>query len=114
VHRAETRQSIDEEKLPRHPVSDTAGEHRAPDDRHLGTNRLVKVESLDREVQRVLNDKLRPQGSIPLWDGKTAHPLIPGVIAGGSGTVVAAVARSGGETILAAARNNELVSAGMP
>ncbi len=42
----------------------------------LGTNRLVNVESLETEVQRVLNDKLRSQRSIPLWDGKTAQRVV--------------------------------------
>jgi UDP-N-acetylglucosamine 2-epimerase (non-hydrolysing) len=42
----------------------------------LGTNRLVKVELLDAEVQRVLTDPRRSQGSIPLWDGKTAQRVI--------------------------------------
>lgn len=42
----------------------------------LGTNRLVKVESLDEEVQRALSQSARSPGAIPLWDGKTARRVV--------------------------------------
>ena len=42
----------------------------------LGTNRLVKAESVDRDVERVLQGPLRTQCAIPLWDGRTAGRVV--------------------------------------
>jgi len=39
----------------------------------LGTNRLVKVGSLEEDVGRVLAGPLRSSCAIPLWDGRTAQ-----------------------------------------
>jgi len=42
----------------------------------LGTNRLVKAESVDRDVERVLRGPVRTQCAIPLWDGRTAARVV--------------------------------------
>jgi UDP-N-acetylglucosamine 2-epimerase (non-hydrolysing) len=42
----------------------------------LGTNRLVKAESLDRDVARLLLEPERRQCKIPLWDGRTAGRVV--------------------------------------
>jgi UDP-N-acetylglucosamine 2-epimerase (non-hydrolysing) len=42
----------------------------------LGTNRLVKVESLESEIARVLAGPARTARSIPLWDGRTASRVV--------------------------------------
>ena len=39
----------------------------------LGTNRLVKTESLAEDVGRVLAGPVRSACTIPLWDGRTAE-----------------------------------------
>ena len=38
----------------------------------LGTNRLVKVQTVEGEVREVLDGPLRTACTIPLWDGRTA------------------------------------------
>jgi UDP-N-acetylglucosamine 2-epimerase (non-hydrolysing) len=42
----------------------------------LGTNRLVKVETVADDVARVLAGPQRTQCKIPLWDGKTAQRVV--------------------------------------
>jgi UDP-N-acetylglucosamine 2-epimerase (non-hydrolysing) len=42
----------------------------------LGTNRLVKVESLDAEVRSALAQPARSSCSIPLWDGHAAQRVM--------------------------------------
>jgi UDP-N-acetylglucosamine 2-epimerase (non-hydrolysing) len=42
----------------------------------LGTNRLVKINSLVDEVGRVLARPLRSACAIPLWDGSTARRVV--------------------------------------
>jgi UDP-N-acetylglucosamine 2-epimerase (non-hydrolysing) len=42
----------------------------------LGTNRLVKAEAVDRDVERVLREPLRSACSIPLWDGQTSGRVV--------------------------------------
>jgi UDP-N-acetylglucosamine 2-epimerase (non-hydrolysing) len=42
----------------------------------LGTNRLVKAETVDRDVERVLRAPLRSACSIPLWDGRTSGRVV--------------------------------------
>ena len=42
----------------------------------LGTNRLVKVSSLEQEVKRALAGPERPVSGIPLWDGRTAKRVV--------------------------------------
>jgi len=42
----------------------------------LGTNRLVKVSSLDEDVGRVLARPARSPCAIPLWDGRTAERVV--------------------------------------
>ena len=42
----------------------------------LGTNRLVKVESVADDVARVLAGPQRTQCVIPLWDGRTAERVV--------------------------------------
>jgi UDP-N-acetylglucosamine 2-epimerase (non-hydrolysing) len=42
----------------------------------LGTNRLVKVETVADDVARVLAGPQRTQCAIPLWDGKTAGRVV--------------------------------------
>jgi UDP-N-acetylglucosamine 2-epimerase (non-hydrolysing) len=42
----------------------------------LGTNRLVKIGSLEQEVARVLANPLRSRCTIPLWDGRTAQRVV--------------------------------------
>jgi UDP-N-acetylglucosamine 2-epimerase (non-hydrolysing) len=41
-----------------------------------GTNRLVKAETVDEEIDRVLRGPLRVQTDIPLWDGRTAQRVV--------------------------------------
>jgi len=42
----------------------------------LGTNRLVKIESLEDDVRRVLEAPRRSKCAIPLWDGRTALRVV--------------------------------------
>jgi UDP-N-acetylglucosamine 2-epimerase (non-hydrolysing) len=42
----------------------------------LGTNRLVKVETVAEDVARVLAGPARTQCAIPLWDGRTAGRVV--------------------------------------
>jgi UDP-N-acetylglucosamine 2-epimerase (non-hydrolysing) len=42
----------------------------------LGTNRLVKVDGVEKEVERVLRQPLRTASSIPLWDGRTSGRVV--------------------------------------
>ena len=42
----------------------------------LGTNRLVKIGSLEEEVRRVLEGPKRSTCAIPLWDGRTAQRVV--------------------------------------
>jgi UDP-N-acetylglucosamine 2-epimerase (non-hydrolysing) len=42
----------------------------------LGTNRLVKVETVGEEVARVLAGPQRVECAIPLWDGRTAGRVV--------------------------------------
>ena len=42
----------------------------------LGTNRLVKIGSLEQDVARVLAGALRARCTIPLWDGQTAQRVV--------------------------------------
>jgi UDP-N-acetylglucosamine 2-epimerase (non-hydrolysing) len=42
----------------------------------LGTNRLVKIDSLEGQVGRVLAGPLRSTPAIPLWDGRTAQRVV--------------------------------------
>ena len=42
----------------------------------LGTNRLVKIESLEDDVRRVLEGPRRSECAIPLWDGRTAQRVV--------------------------------------
>jgi UDP-N-acetylglucosamine 2-epimerase (non-hydrolysing) len=41
-----------------------------------GTNRLVKAGSVDRDIERVLQQPPRSECAIPLWDGKTAGRVV--------------------------------------
>jgi UDP-N-acetylglucosamine 2-epimerase (non-hydrolysing) len=42
----------------------------------LGTNRLVKIGSLEDDVRRVLEGPRRSKCAIPLWDGRTAQRVV--------------------------------------
>jgi UDP-N-acetylglucosamine 2-epimerase (non-hydrolysing) len=42
----------------------------------LGTNRLVTIDSLGAEVERVLAGSVRSARAIPLWDGRTAQRVV--------------------------------------
>ena len=42
----------------------------------LGTNRLVRIGSLDEEIGRVLAGPARSPSVIPLWDGRTARRVV--------------------------------------
>jgi UDP-N-acetylglucosamine 2-epimerase (non-hydrolysing) len=42
----------------------------------LGTNRLVRVDTLLVEVRRVLDGPVRSKCAIPLWDGRTAQRVV--------------------------------------
>jgi UDP-N-acetylglucosamine 2-epimerase (non-hydrolysing) len=42
----------------------------------LGTNRLVKVSSLEEDAARVLAGPARSPCAIPLWDGRTALRVV--------------------------------------
>jgi UDP-N-acetylglucosamine 2-epimerase (non-hydrolysing) len=42
----------------------------------LGTNRLVKVSSLEDDVRRALSGTKRSAPAIPLWDGRTAQRVV--------------------------------------
>jgi UDP-N-acetylglucosamine 2-epimerase (non-hydrolysing) len=42
----------------------------------LGTNRLVTVATLERDVERALAVQRRAPGAIPLWDGRTAERVV--------------------------------------
>jgi UDP-N-acetylglucosamine 2-epimerase (non-hydrolysing) len=42
----------------------------------LGTNRLVKIASLEDDVRRVLEGPSRSSCAIPLWDGRTAQRVV--------------------------------------
>jgi UDP-N-acetylglucosamine 2-epimerase (non-hydrolysing) len=42
----------------------------------LGTNRLVKAQSLDADVENVLRGPARTECAIPLWDGRTAGRVV--------------------------------------
>jgi UDP-N-acetylglucosamine 2-epimerase (non-hydrolysing) len=45
----------------------------------LGTNRLVDVAGLEREVARVLAGPARTTCTIPLWDGRTADRVVQSI-----------------------------------
>jgi UDP-N-acetylglucosamine 2-epimerase (non-hydrolysing) len=42
----------------------------------LGTNRLVTIDSIGGDVQRVLAGPVRSSCAIPLWDGRTAQRVV--------------------------------------
>jgi UDP-N-acetylglucosamine 2-epimerase (non-hydrolysing) len=42
----------------------------------LGTNRLVKIETIEEDVRRVLAGPLRLKCAIPLWDGQASNRIV--------------------------------------
>lgn len=44
-----------------------------------GTNRLCRLEDIDKEIQTILSEKAAPKNKIELWDGKTAGRVVESI-----------------------------------